>query len=186
MQSDDQNLVIRIWQELTRAPHDRHHAWRTPVLASIGLDGTPQARTLIIRSANSESWMLSAFTDRRSSKCEELKAHPAAQLVFWSQKLNWQLRVSASASIITDEELIDTTWQKVSQSKTSKDYLNVNAPSSMISSEAAEKNSLLESENHQFAIIQLKIIQLDWLELNREGHSRARILPNGKVIPLVP
>ena len=42
----------RIWTELQRATVDRHHEWRTPVLATSGLDGLPQARTVVLRAAD--------------------------------------------------------------------------------------------------------------------------------------
>ena len=43
----DDQLIHRLWQELSRAPHDRHHEWRTPTLATQGLGNNgPQARTV--------------------------------------------------------------------------------------------------------------------------------------------
>ena len=34
-----QEIRQQIWMELGRASQDRHHAWRTPVLATVGVDG---------------------------------------------------------------------------------------------------------------------------------------------------
>jgi len=46
MEISTDNLAARLWRELTRAPHDKHHEWRTPVLATQGVDQMgPQART---------------------------------------------------------------------------------------------------------------------------------------------
>ena len=42
----------RVWVELERAVHDRHHEWRTPALATVGKDGSPNARTVVLRHAS--------------------------------------------------------------------------------------------------------------------------------------
>jgi pyridoxine/pyridoxamine 5'-phosphate oxidase len=44
-----QDIRQQIWKELGRASVDRHHAWRTPVLATVGCDGSPNARTVVLR-----------------------------------------------------------------------------------------------------------------------------------------
>jgi len=101
------HLPTRLWQELTRATHDRHHDWRTPILATQGIDQSgPQARTVVLRHADASAWSLRIYTDARSPKCAELMAQPLAQLTFWSKRLNWQLRVSALATIDFDGEQV--------------------------------------------------------------------------------
>lgn len=67
------HLPARVWQELTRAPHDRHHDWRTPILATQGIDQIgPQARTVVLRYADASLWTLRVYTDARSAKCSEV------------------------------------------------------------------------------------------------------------------
>ena len=83
----------RIWMELGRATQDRHHAWRTPVLATTGEDGLPHARTVVLREADANTAHLRFYTDGRSAKVSQLSYRPDALLVFWSKRLNWQLRV---------------------------------------------------------------------------------------------
>jgi pyridoxine/pyridoxamine 5'-phosphate oxidase len=56
----------RTWIELDRAVHDRHHEWRTPVLATVGEDGKPNARTVVLRQADAKLQSLQFYTDRRS------------------------------------------------------------------------------------------------------------------------
>ena len=119
------HLPARLWQELTRAPHDRHHDWRTPILAIQGIDGSgPQARTVVLRHADASLWTLRVYTDARSAKCSELLAQPLAQLTFWSKRLNWQLRVSALATIDFDGEQVKAARERIRQSRASADYLS--------------------------------------------------------------
>ena len=109
-------LADRVWRELTRAPHDRHHDWRTPILATQGMGQTgPQARTVVLREADANRWQLQIYTDARTPKCAELVAQPKAQLIFWSKRLNWQLRVSAVATVDTSSPAVGVAWEKVRQ-----------------------------------------------------------------------
>lgn len=182
-----ENLVGRVWQELTRAIKDRHHNWRTPAFASIGLDGNPQVRTIVLRHANQTLWTLDAYTDSRSSKCQELVKCGRAQLVFWSKRLSWQLRVSVNASVHTNGEFVETAWAQMSQSKSSKDYLSNQAPGSVIVSnnidEAFSENMPI---NHYLAVLRFEVVSMDWLELGKDVHRRAHIDPSGIVTPLSP
>lgn len=63
-------------------------------LATIGADGVPDARTLIIKDVDSRGW---AFAGPRASrKGEQLSAHPAAALNFWWQPVMRAVRVRGS------------------------------------------------------------------------------------------
>jgi hypothetical protein len=55
-------------------------------------------------------------------------AQPLSQLTFWSTRLNWQLRVSASASVEFDGEQVNAAWERVRQSRASSDYLSTIPP----------------------------------------------------------
>jgi pyridoxamine 5'-phosphate oxidase len=170
----------RIWTELQRATVDRHHEWRTPVLATIGLDGLPQARSVVLRAADGKASQLRFFTDRRSPKVAELQAAPAAVFVFWSQRLSWQLRVQAVAQVHTEGPLVDTAWARVSQSAAASDYLAPQAPGSPLHALTDP-----EPDSHHLAVVTAHIKLIDWLELARDGHRRAR-LTDSALVWLVP
>ena len=126
-------LPARIWQELQRATVDRHHEWRTPVLASVDADGLPQARTVVLRRAEADTRTLTCFTDARSPKCAELQARPQAALVFWSQRLGWQLRITARAEVDTDGPAVQAAWERVRQSAARLDRMARDWPTPMAS-----------------------------------------------------
>jgi pyridoxamine 5'-phosphate oxidase len=181
------NLVTRVWQELARATKDRHHHWKTPILASIGLDGYPQARTIVLRHADQAQWILDAYTDLRSPKCHELVKDNRAHLVFWSAKLRWQLRVSVNTSVHLDGEYVRVAWARMSRSKSSKDYLRDEAPGSAISSNNVDGSSSVSApNNHYLAVLRFQVISMDWLELGRDIHRRTHIDSNGVVTTLTP
>jgi pyridoxamine 5'-phosphate oxidase len=184
----DDPLATRLWQELTRATHDRHHEWRTPILATQGLDHSgPQARTVVLRQAEASMWTLRVYTDARSPKCAELVAQPLAQLTFWSKRLNWQLRVSALATIDFEGEPIDAAWARIRQSHAAADYLSALPPGHTLPAhEQVGSPSAGAPREHHLAILNFKVMAMDWLALHKDGHRRARLTPDGTVQPLVP
>lgn len=165
-----------IWQHLTRAPHDRHHAWRTPVLATTTPHGDVNARTVVLRAADAAQQTLTAFTDHRSAKASELMLHPKALIVFWSDRLRWQLRVRALVTVQTSGPEVDAMWQRVQQSAAAGDYLASTAPGTPLAQPEAGTAPL--AEQHHLAILTAQVTEIDWLELNRAGHRRARIGPD--------
>lgn len=180
-------LTQRVWQELTRAPHDQHHEWRTLVLATQGLDGWPQARTVVLRAVEAASWRLSVYTDARSPKCAELRAHSAAQMVFWSPRLGWQLRVAAQATVLSEGEAVRTAWARMSTSRSATDYLSGQAPGTVSTWQRSQETAPGTGEQeHHLALLTFDIVSIDWLALHRNGHRRARLSRNGAVQPLTP
>lgn len=161
----------RTWIELERATQDRHHEWRTPVLATVGKDGTPNARTVILRDADAKLQSLQFFTDRRSPKISELIHQPAAMLVFWSKRLNWQLRVRAELAVQTTGPQVDAVWDRLGQSAAAGDYLSTDAPGDELPVGQAAPGDT--KGTHHLAILVARVQEIDWLELRQSGHRRA-------------
>lgn len=147
----------------------------------------PKVRTIVLREANQMLWTLAVYSDSRSPKCQELLKHGRAQLVFWSPKLSWQLRVSVNAKVYGEGNVVETAWARMSQSKSSRDYLSNQAPGSdIIQDNSKDVFSSHAADNHYLVVLSLQVISMDWVELGRELHRRARIDPDGSVKPLWP
>lgn len=170
----DDDLYHRIWMELQRATQDRHHDWRTPVLTSVDAKGAPQARTVVLREVFEATRELAFYTDCRSPKVAELQVTPQTALVFWSKRLSWQLRLSARVRVDTTGPLLDAAWARISQTAAASDYLSATAPGSPLSLH----NHTLKKQ-HNMAILVAQVDVLDWLELARSGHRRARLTVEG-------
>ena len=171
-------LPVRIWQELQRAPLDKHHDWRTPVLATVDAQGRPQARTVVLRQADRAAQTLVFFTDARSPKCAELRAQPGAALLFWSPRLSWQLRAGVQARVITQGPEVDAAWARVRSSPAAGDYLSARPPGDVLGDppgDASGDDGSVAPGTHHLAVVQLTVQTLDWLELARTGHRRAQI-----------
>jgi general stress protein 26 len=163
-------LETRLWTELVRASADRHHEWRTPVLASVDADGAPQARTVVLRRADVAARVLEVFTDRRTPKVAQLRHEPRVSVVFWSNRLHWQLRVQARAEVLVDGPDVARAWGRLSQGASAADYLAPRVPGTPLSVEPGEAG-----DGHHLAVLRFDVVSLDWLALRREGHRRARI-----------
>ncbi|WP_322992892.1 pyridoxamine 5'-phosphate oxidase family protein [Limnohabitans sp.] len=173
-----QEMRPQIWKELGRASQDRHHEWRTPVLASIDADGWPDARTVVLRQVDALAGQLTFYTDSRSPKVPQLQAQAQAMLVFWSARLGWQLRVRVVCTVITAGPEVETLWQGIKQSASAGDYLSLLPPGAVL----LQDSSTPEAETadgltpaHHFAVLHAQVLQMDWLELSREGHRRAQL-----------
>ncbi len=179
---NESEIRQRIWQELQRATHDRHHEWRTPVLATVGAGGFPQARTVVLRQVDETQARLYIYTDKRSPKVEEVMAQPAATLVFWSKRLSWQLRVRADMSVQTSGPQVEAAWARVSQSAAAGDYLSAVAPGEALPGDALPAASPGSSEiagAHHLAVLTAQAQEMDWLELAHSGHRRALMRADG-------
>ncbi|NBR79124.1 MAG: pyridoxamine 5'-phosphate oxidase, partial [Alphaproteobacteria bacterium] len=59
---------------LERGAADRRSAFHTPTVATIGLDGRPRLRTIVLRACDTANRSLRFHTDARSDKINELRA----------------------------------------------------------------------------------------------------------------
>ncbi|ESS14114.1 pyridoxamine 5'-phosphate oxidase [Betaproteobacteria bacterium MOLA814] len=168
----------RIWLELQRAPHDRHHEWRTPLLSSVDQQAQPQARMVVLRGVDTLARTFHLYTDSRSPKVAELNDNPSAALTFWSKRLSWQLRVSAVATVQRSGPEVDAAWAKVRQSRAAGDYVSLLAPGDVLGDTATTAEVLVDPQSpqqHNLAIITLQVVVMDWLELAPSGHRRATL-----------
>jgi hypothetical protein len=142
---------------------------------------------VVLRQADAPCRRLTVYTDARTPKCDELRSQPAAQLVFWSARLAWQLRVAVRASVFTQGELVEAAWAQVRTSRSAADDLSVQPPGSLrADSEPAGAFPSVQDEDHHLAVLRFEVQSIDWLELHRDGHRRASISVDGAVQPRVP
>lgn len=164
----------QIWKELGRATQDRHHAWRTPVLATVCESNQVNARTVVLRSADQMNDALQIFTDARSPKVVEIAQMSNAIFVFWSSRLSWQLRVRVDMTALTSGQTVNALWERVKHSASAGDYLSPLAPGSLQNPDYSESVKTNQKVPH-FSVLTARVIEIDWLELASTGHRRARI-----------
>ena len=103
------NVVADQWTNLMLAAKDRHHPWHTPTLANVG-DGIAQVRTVVLRSADAESRVVSCHTDSRSPKIAQLEADPNFSWHFYDRDAKVQLRAYGRAWVQQNDAQTRARW----------------------------------------------------------------------------
>jgi general stress protein 26 len=171
------------WAQLRLAVADAKHEWHLPVVSTIGLDGSPEARTVVLRAADEANRELVFNTDRRSLKPREIERSSRIAWTFYERGHRVQLRMSGPATIHADDAIADEAWSRTSLSSR-RCYLAPHAPSSIL--EAWDPNlpqdllasipdqTTSEGGRSNFMVVRTRIDRLDRLELHHDGHLRGR------------
>jgi pyridoxamine 5'-phosphate oxidase len=161
-------IEAALWRELQAAPRDKQHPWRAPVLATT--DGeVGDARTVILREADQARAALLMYSDARAGKVAQVAAHPQGTLVMWSPALGWQLRIRVHLQTVTDGLELSSHWARLKLSPAANDYLSSQAPGNPL-----DHALVARGERAYFALLQARVLSIDWLELHAQGHRRAR------------
>jgi pyridoxamine 5'-phosphate oxidase len=82
------------WFEAAAAASEIYEA-NGMALATVGADGRPSLRTVLLKGFDSVGFVF--FTNLESRKSRELQANPAAALLFWWDRLHRQVRIEGRA-----------------------------------------------------------------------------------------
>ena len=89
----------KLWSVLGRGVADAKHPARRPTFATVSPDEWPEARTVVLRSADQAAAELTLHTDLYSDKITSLRTTPRAALHIWVPQQNLQLRLQAGVTI---------------------------------------------------------------------------------------
>ncbi len=172
----------RACQLLMRGVANRNDDFHTPVLATIGLDGAPQLRTIVFRKFFPESRTLICHTDFRSPKIAEIAKDNRVSWLFYHVEQKLQLRVRGRAKIHTTGELADAQWHNT-QLFSRRCYCGdapgtpKESPSSGLPEFLFDREPTLEESEQlgrkNFAVIRSSIDEIDAYELDVRGHRRS-------------
>ena len=168
------DIEAAIWQELERAAHDKHHAWRTPVLATVAGEAA-DARTVILREVDARQKQLLTFTDDRAGKVTQMLSRPRASMVMWSPKLSWQLRCRVLLSLEMTGLAATSRWARIKLTPAAQDYLARLPPGAPLDTPLDLPGTPPSQpiKREYFAVVSAQVLAIDWLELHRDGHRRA-------------
>lgn len=181
----------QVWALLTRGVADRRSSFHAPTVASLGLDGRPRARVVILRGCDVASATLRFNTDRRTEKFAELLRDPRIALTGYDAGAKIQIRVEGTASLHTDDEVADAAWE-ASRSFSRICYGTAPAPGTVLpeggSFALPSADDEIAAGRGNFSTVVIKAMTLEWLYLAHAGHRRARfdLASNGPGIWLTP
>ncbi|MEM6408224.1 MAG: pyridoxamine 5'-phosphate oxidase family protein [Pseudomonadota bacterium] len=87
------------WGLLEAATREAGHPFRTLSLATVGVEGHPQTRSLILRAVRRQARQLELHTDIRSAKWPELQTNPRVSLLGYDPEARLQLRFAGHARL---------------------------------------------------------------------------------------
>jgi pyridoxamine 5'-phosphate oxidase len=176
---DLDGTLAACWGFLARGVADRRSGFHHPVISSIGLDGAPRSRVMILRGVDMATRSLRVHTDWRSEKIAEWRADNRVSVLAYEAGQKLQLRLSGRVSLHHDDALADAAWQS-SRAMSRVCYGTAPAPGSEIAMgdafalPAPEDAEALEAGRAHFSAVAIAVESLESLYLAFEGHRRAR------------
>lgn len=161
----------QVWHRLARGVADRRAPARHPVLATAGIDGGAAARVVVLRTADRAGARIEVHTDTASGKIAELRTDPHAALVIWEPRAQFQIRLTATATILTGAEAA-ARWARMPDGAR-VNYGGDPAPGAPLADPA---NHTPGASKDRFAVLDLRIDGIETLHLGRTRHHRARFL----------
>jgi hypothetical protein len=154
---------------------------RKPSLATIGLEGEPALRTVILRTADIGRRRLGFFTDARSPKVAQIGKEPRASVLFYDPRCDMQLRLSGRMEVRIGDE---AAWAGAAPASR-RAYLVVAPPGTSspkpVSGLPADAEGIipplerLEEGRPNFAFLEFFFAEADIVLFSRAGNRRARI-----------
>ena len=172
-----------LWSELQEGVVNRHHGFHMPVLSSIGDEGEPDARIVVLRRIEVAERLVFCHTDRRAPKVKQIASTPEVHWLFYDFDRRTQLRIHAKAEVLTEGPVFEEAWAG-SKLESRRCYLaplapgaetpgpSPNLPDTHLTRSPTPEES--EVGRAQFAVVRSVAHQIDWLHLASDGHRRAR------------
>lgn len=168
-----QDICADAFRLISRGVADRRSPFRTPTLATLGDDGRPRLRTVVLRAFDPEARQVVIHSDIRAAKVAEIGADPRVALHVWDDGRQIQIRLDGTAAS-QPQGVARTEWDRLHAG--SRDTYRVRpAPGTALADPAAADADRVESEAAfaNFAVIAVQVNAMEWLHLARDGHRRA-------------
>jgi hypothetical protein len=168
----------RVWSCLESGVSAQRSPFTMLQAATLGVDGAPKVRTVVLRDVCRAARRLSFHTDVRSQKVAELRRDPRIAFVANDLDALVQIRAEGIASIVEDDAQRRALW-RASRPHTLLLYRTPLAPATPIASPedahvAANPRTTHADDGYQnFCVLHVTVTRVDWLELARAGHRRA-------------
>ena len=162
------------WAMMTRGVADRRFGFHTPALATIGADGTPRSRTVVLRGVDRAERLLRFHSDARAGKIPEIEARPDVSVVFYDRAVKLQVRVDCVATVHRNTNFADEAWA-ATRSFSRECYRVAPAAGRPIDAGGGYEHLSAEDEGRaNFAVVLCEAKSVEALYLAASGHRRAR------------
>lgn len=155
-----------VWDTLDKGVADAKHPARLPTFATVSTDGWPEARTVVLRSADQELAELTAHTDLYSDKVKSLTDTPRAALHIWDAEQNLQIRLQAEVSLHSGSST-RALWGRIPD-HAQQSYGVTPPPGTPVDTALAYAK---KPDPDTFAVLQCRLVYLDVVHLGAD-HRR--------------
>ncbi|OAV45344.1 hypothetical protein [Lewinella sp. 4G2] len=189
MQESTSELWNLAWQLLQRGSADKKHRFSTATIStdhSYTLpDGirvsAPRSRTVVLRKVDRTAGVLTAYTDHRSFKVDDLRQRsPYLSWCFWDPRSSVQVTALGEVTIL-DGPIARQRYLSLPK-HSRKAYATRSAPGRIITDtpddlpkdwdKLSQEETNYAAEN--FVILECRLLTVDVLQLGRNGHQRLR------------
>lgn len=160
------------WADLELAGKDPNSGLRYVNLCSVDTNGHPQARLVVLRSANGETRKIEIHTDTRSQKWREIGANPSVTVLAFDQARGQQLRLRGTAARhVPGSPVATNAWERLSPF-TRATYAGgpPGDPSTDERHVSADDGDAIGKAI--FGVILFRASALDWFQLERGANRR--------------
>ena len=170
----DKLLFQQIKNELVKGSIKKGHPFKYFTLSTIW-DGKPRQRTVVLRKIQPDLRFL-FYTDKRSSKVEQIRKNPTISALFYHSKKMVQLQVEGMATIKENPEMLQKIWKSI-PAKARRDYTTILPPG--VKTENPKDLEYLSEKNH-FCMVEIQPTRMEYLKLGQPHHLRVEFLKIGK------
>ena len=160
-------LRARAWGMLARGVADAKHPCRLLTVCTVSPDGWPEARTMVLRSADPAAGVVTLHTDLHSTKLASLMANPRVALHVWIRPQALQMRLQAQITVQSGEETRDL-WDKIPDH--ARQSYGVTPPPGTPIADALDY--VKDPDPATFAVLECHVMQIDLVHLG-DSHRRA-------------
>jgi pyridoxine/pyridoxamine 5'-phosphate oxidase len=169
----DKIIFQQIKNELLNGSVKKGHPFKYFTLSTLH-QGQPRQRTVVLRKVQPGPQLL-FYTDRRSSKVEQIKQNPNVSALFYHPKKMMQLQIGGRADIKENPEMLRKIWKSI-PAKAKKDYTTVLPPG--VKTDNPDELEYLTEQNH-FCMVEIQPTRIEYLKLNQPYHLRLEFLKTG-------
>lgn len=184
-------IASDIWLRLGAGRDDRRSPMRLPVIATVDEQGTPRARTVVLRHVDRNTHTIGFHTDARSPKLQHLQRLPpstkfAIAWVFYDPEAKIQIRAETGARVHVGDDVARAVWDETPDYSRAC-YMVAQPPSSVLPTALDPADAVVTgSPPHDrserlgwpnFAVVRCEVRRFEWLSLAASGHRRAQFQP---------
>lgn len=168
-----EDVLARIWGLLSDAV-ERRSPFTAMQLATVGMDGAPKLRTIILRRFDLTNATISFVTDRRAGKVRDIAANPRVSLAGYDPSSNVQLRSEGMAIVVEDDDERNAMWATL-RPHTHVLFTTPFAPGTKLSvHDQAQRQVPAHSDvpHEHYCLIRIHLDRVELLDLSAEPHAR--------------